>query len=256
MYPVLLQWGNFELRSYGVIFALSLLIGFWVSGKEAERKGLDPKLIQDFAVYALIGGIIGARIYFILFSEPAYFLQHPWEILAVWHGGIGVIGSLLGGALVAVWFCRKNNITFWRFGDILVPGIALAQTLGQFACLLNGDSYGKPTDQPWAITYTDPRSLAPLNVPLHPIEIYEMVVYFAVFLLVWKTRKKHQADGTVLLTYLSAYGLARFFIEFFRGNPAIFAWEVPAAQAFSAAMILTGLAGFLLLKNKAPRFAR
>src|SRR5262250_543162 len=102
MYLVLLQLGNFELRSYGVIFALSLLIGFWVSSKEGERKGLDPKLIQDFAVYALLGGIVGARIYFILFSEPAYFLQHPWEILAIWHGGIGVIGSLLGGAAVAI----------------------------------------------------------------------------------------------------------------------------------------------------------
>ena len=83
MYPVLFQFGNFQLRSYGVIFALSFFVGVWLSTKEAERKGLDPKLVQDFALYALVGGIIGAQIYFILFSEPAYFLQHPWEILAV-----------------------------------------------------------------------------------------------------------------------------------------------------------------------------
>jgi len=249
MYPVLLQFGNFQLRSYGVIFALSLFIGVWLSTKEAERKGLDPKLIQDFALYALLGGIIGARIYFILFSEPAYFLQHPWEIVAVWHGGIGVIGSLIGGSLVAIWYCRKNHISFRRFGDILVPGIALGQTVGQFACLLNGDSYGKPTDLPWAITYTDPRSLAPLNIPLHPIEIYEMAAYFLVFLVVWKMRKKYQADGSLFLTYLSAYGLARFFVEFFRGHPAIFAAGIPAAQVFSAAMILVSAGGFLLLKK-------
>jgi len=250
MYPVLLQLGNFELRSYGVIFALSLLIGFWVSSKEGERKGLDPKLIQDFAVYALLGGIVGARIYFILFSEPAYFLQHPWEILAIWHGGIGVIGSLLGGAVVAVWYCRKRNISCLKLGDILVPGIALAQTVGQFACLLNGDSYGRPTDLPWAITYTDPRSLAPLNIPLHPIEIYEMVAYFMVFLLVWKARKQYQADGFTLLAYLFAYGVARFVVEFFRGNPAIFAWGIPAAQVFAAAMIFVSLGGFLLLPRQ------
>ena len=255
MYPVLLQLGNFELRSYGVIFALSLLIGFWVSSKEAEGKGLDPKLVQDFAVYAILGGIIGARIYFILFSEPRYFLEHPWEILAIWHGGIGVIGSLIGGTLVAIWYCRRNDIPFLKFGDILVPGIALAQTVGQFACLLNGDSYGRPTDLPWAITYTDPRSLAPLNTPLHPIELYEMAAYFLVFLLVWETRKKQETDGTVLLTYLSSYGVARFFVEFFRGNPAIFAWGIPAAQVFGAALILTGVVGYLFL-SKVPRLAR
>ena len=255
MYPVLLQFGNFELRSYGVMVALSFAIALWMSSKEAERKGLDPKLIQDFAVYALFGGIVGARIYFVLFSEPAYFLQHPREILAVWHGGIGVIGSLLGGTAVALWYCRKKQLSFLKLGDSLAAGIALGQTIGQFACLFNGDSYGRPTDLPWAITYTDPRSLAPLNIPLHPIEIYEMAAYFLVFLVVWNMRKKYQADGFAFLTYLSAYGVARFFVEFFRGHPAVFAWGMPAAQVFAAAMILTSLAGFLLL-HRATRLAR
>jgi phosphatidylglycerol:prolipoprotein diacylglycerol transferase len=133
--------------------------------------------------------------------------------------------------------------------------MALGQTIGQFACLFNGDSYGRPTDLPWAITYTDSRSLAPLNIPLHPIEIYEMAAYFLVFLVVWNVRKKYRADGFALLAYLSAYGLARFFVEFFRGQPAIFAWGIPAAQVFAASMMLTALTGFLLL-HKAPRFAR
>ena len=255
MYPVLLQFGNFELRSYGVIVALSFAIALWMSSKEAERKGLDPKLIQDFGVYALFGGIVGARIYFVLFSEPAYFLQHPWEILAVWHGGIGIIGSLLGGAVVALWYCRKKEISFLKLSDTLVPGIALGQTIGQFACLLNGDSYGRPTDLPWAITYTDRRSLAPLNVPLHPIEIYEMAAYFLVFLVVWNIRKKYRTDGFALFAYLSAYGLARFVVEFFRGHPAIFAGGIPAAQMFAAAMIFVSLGGFVLL-SKTLRFAR
>ncbi len=170
MYPVLFQLDHFELRSYGVLVALSFLTGLWLSSKEAERKGLDPKLIQEFALYALLGGIIGARVYFVLFSDPVFYLKNPWEIFAVWRGGIGVIGALFGGSLVAVWYCWKKGISFWKFADILVPGIALGQTVGQFACLFNGDSYGKPTDLPWAITYTDPRSFAPLNIPLHPIE--------------------------------------------------------------------------------------
>jgi phosphatidylglycerol---prolipoprotein diacylglyceryl transferase len=255
MYPVLFEFGDFQIRSYGVIVALSFLIALWMSTREAERKGLDPKLIQDFAGYGLLGGIVGARLYFVLFSAPGYFLEHPWEIFAVWSGGIGVIGSLIGGFIVAVWFCRRRNISLLRFADTLVPGIALGQTLGQFACLLNGDSYGRPTDLPWAITYTDSHSLAPLNIPLHPIEIYEMIAYFLVFLIVWKVRKRHTLDGFALFTYLAGYGVARFFVDFFRGDPAIFAWGIQAAQLFGAAMILSSLVGFLLLK-KDLKFAR
>ena len=255
MYPVLFEFGDFQIRSYGVIVALSFLIALWMSTREAERKGLDSKLVQDFAVYGLLGGIVGARLYFVLFSAPGYFLEHPWEIFAVWSGGIGVIGSLIGGFIVAVWFCGRKSISLLRFADTLVPGIALGQTLGQFACLLNGDSYGRPTDLPWAITYTDPRSLAPLNVPLHPIEIYEMIAYFLVFLIIWKMRKKYMLDGFALFTYLAGYGVARFVVDFFRGEPAMFAWGMQAAQLFGAAMILSSLIGFLLLK-KDLTFAR
>ena len=247
MYPVLIQLGTFELRSYGIIVALSLLLGLWLSAKEAKRKGLDPGLIQDFAFYAVLGGIIGARIYFVVFSNPSYFLKNPWEIVAVWHGGIGIIGGLLGGGLTALWYCRRKKLSFWRFADTLAPGVALGQAAGVFACLLNGDSYGKPADLAWAITYTDPRAMAPLNVALHPVEIYEMAIYFLVFLLVWQTRKKYRSDGFAFLTYLAGYGAARFSVEFFRGNPAIFAWDIPAAQVFSAALILIAVAGFYIL---------
>jgi phosphatidylglycerol:prolipoprotein diacylglycerol transferase len=216
---------------------------------EAKRKGLDPGLIQDFAFYALLGGIIGARIYFVVFSNPAYFLQKPWEIVAVWHGGIGIIGALLGGLLTALWYCRRKKLSFWRFADTLAPGVILGQAVGMFACLLNGDSYGKPTDLAWAITYTDPRAMAPLNVPLHPVEIYEMAIYFLVLLLVWQTRKKYRTDGLAFLTYLAGYGAARLSVEFFRGNPAIFAWGIPAAQVFGVALILVSIAGFYLLRE-------
>jgi len=247
MYPVLVQLGTFELRSYGIIVVLSFFLGLWLSTKEAKRKGLDPALIQDFAFYALLGGIIGARLYFVIFSNPAYFLQNPWEIVAVWHGGIGIIGALLGGFLTALWYCRRKKLSFWRFADTLAPGVALGQAAGVIACLLNGDSYGKATDLAWAITYTDARAMAPLNVPLHPVEIYEMAIYFLVFLLVWRTRKKYRSDGFAFLTYLAGYGAARFSVEFFRGNPATFAWDIPAAQIFGVALVLVSIAGFFVL---------
>jgi phosphatidylglycerol---prolipoprotein diacylglyceryl transferase len=242
MYPVLFEFGGFQIRFYGVMVALSFFVALWMSTREAKRKRLDPKLVQDFAVYGL-GGIVGARLYFVLFSAPGYFLEHPWESFAVWSGGIGVIGSLLGGFIAAVWFCRRRKISFLRFGATLAPGIALGQTIGQLAYLLNGDSYGRPSDLPWAITFTDPRSMAPLNIPLHPIELYEMAAYFLVFLLVWKVRKRHPTDGFAFFTYLAGYGMARFAVDFFRGDPAMFAWGIQAAQLFGVGMVLLALLG-------------
>ena len=253
MYPVIVQLGTFELRSYGIIVALSFLLGLWLSTREAKRAGLDPAIVQDFAFYALLGGIIGARLYFVVFSNPAYFLQKPWEIVAVWHGGISIVGALLGGFLAALWYCRKKQLPFRRFADTLAPGVALGQAAGVIACLLNGDSYGKRADVAWAITYTDPRAMAPLNVPLHPVEIYEMAAYLLVFLLVWQTRGKTKTPGFAFLIYLAGYGAARFAVEFFRGNPAIFAWGIPAAQVFGVALVLAAIAGFYLLGEERGR---
>lgn len=252
MHPILVQWGGFELRTYGVVVVLAFLAALWISAREAQRRGLDRRLVYDFVPYALLGGIIGARLYYVIFSNPGYFLEHPVEIFAIWHGGIGVIGSLIGGFLAALWYCRRHGLSILSFGDTLAPGIALGQAFGQFACLANGDSYGRPTDLPWAIVYTDPRSLAPLNVALHPIEIYEMLAYFAVFLVVWAVRRR-ATTGLTFMTYLAAYGLARFAMEFFRGNPAVFAWGLPAAQIMAVVLLAVSLVGYSILNRRTPK---
>jgi phosphatidylglycerol---prolipoprotein diacylglyceryl transferase len=247
MYPVLASFGTFELRSYGIVVLLSFLLGLWLSTREAKRVGLDPALVQDFAFYAMLGGIVGARIYYVVFSNPAYFLERPWEIVAIWHGGISIIGALLGGSAAALWYCRKKNLSFWQFADVLAPGVALGQAAGVTACLLNGDSYGRPANVAWAITYTDPRSMAPLNVALHPVELYEMAAYLLVFLLVWQTGRRSRTPGFAFFTYLAGYGAARFAVEFFRGNPAILGWGIPAAQVFAVALVLAAIAGFYIV---------
>lgn len=247
MFPILFEWHGFELRTYGVVVAFALLSAVWIAAKEARRRGLAPELVHDFAPYALLAGIIGARLYYVLFSNPGFFREHPLEILAFWQGGIGVIGSLIGGFLAALWYCHRKRVSILAFGDIFAPGIAFAQVVGEFACLANGDSYGRPTHLPWAIVYTDPRSLAPLGVPLHPIEIYEMFAYFVVFLIV-RMRRERTPNGGTFMNYLMAYGVARFAVEFFRGNPAIL-FGVPAAQVFAAVLAAAGLIGFFIVKG-------
>jgi phosphatidylglycerol:prolipoprotein diacylglycerol transferase len=255
MYPIILQLGSFELRSYGVIVAASFLLALWLSEREAVRKGLDPGLVRDFALYALLGGIVGARLYFVAFSDPGYFLSRPWEILAVWHGGLGIIGALAGGFLAALWYCRAKGLSFWRLADVLAPGIIAGQTIGILACLATGDSFGRPTDLPWAITYTNPRAMAPLNVPLHPVEVYEMAAYALVFVTIWSLRKRISTDGLLFLVYLAGYGTARIVVELFRGHPTMLAGGVPAAQVFGAALLLCAIAASVALRSRSNGLA-
>lgn len=257
MYPILVQLGSFELRTYGVIVALSFLLGLWLSVREAKRKGLDPAIVQDFAFYAFFGGIVGARLYYVVLTQPDYFLRRPWEILAIWHGGLGILGALAGGLLTAIWYCRRKKLSLRRLADVLAPGIVLGQALGILGCLATGDSHGKPTDAPWAITYTDPRAMAPLNVPLHPVELYEMTAYLLVFAVVWSTRTKYRTEGLTFLTYLGGYGAARFAVEFFRGHPATLAAGLPAAQVFGLALVLAAAAvAWVFAARSTPRRLR
>ncbi len=250
MYPVLIDFGVYELRSYGVFVALAILAGIWFAGREARRTGLDPAVVTDAAWPIVLAALVGARLYYVVFNEPRAYLARPLEILAVWHGGLSVHGALLGGLLAAIWYIRRRGVGFWRFADVVAPGLVLGQTVGQIACLLNGDTYGKPTTLPWAIVFTDPRAMAPLGVPLHPIQIYELFAYLAVFGLVWLASRRATREGTVLLTYALGYGVARFLVEFFRGDPPVVAGVV-VPQAVSALLVAAAAAAWWLWRPAA-----
>jgi phosphatidylglycerol:prolipoprotein diacylglycerol transferase len=251
MYPVLLDLGFFQLRSYGVFVALAILAAIWFSTSEARRKGLDASVVTDAAWLIVGAGLLGARFYYIAFSQPAYYLAHPFEILAVWHGGLSVHGALLGGLLAGVWHLYHRGLPFWRFADLVAPGLILGQTVGQIACLLNGDTYGSPTNLPWAITFTDPQAMAPLGVALHPIQLYELLAYLAVFLVVCQVSRRAKQDGVVILTYAVGYGVARFAMEFFRGDPPVVEGII-VPQAMSALLVAAGVGAWWFLRAQVP----
>lgn len=246
MYPILLDLGWWQVRSYGVFVALAIVVGIWWSAREAERRGFSRSTVYDLGTVVALAGLIGARLYYVLFSEPANYLGRPWKILAVWHGGLSFHGSLLAGAGAAIWFIRRRGLPFWRLADAVAPGLILGQAVGQIACLLNGDTYGRSTTVPWAITFTHPEAMAPLGVPLHPIQLYELVAYFAIFLVVQRVARSAARQGAVVLTYAVLYGGTRFVMEFFRGDPPVVGGVI-VPQAVSVLLIVAAGAIFALL---------
>jgi phosphatidylglycerol:prolipoprotein diacylglycerol transferase len=244
MYPILLKIGGFHLRAYGTLIAIALLTGTWLAGREAARKGIPPERVQDFIVWATVFGILGARLYYLAFAAPGIFLQNPLEILAIWRGGLAIHGALLGGTVTAIWFVRRHHLPFWRFADTLAPSMILGQAIGRLACFLNGDAYGIPTTLPWAVTFTNPESMAPLGVPLHPTQLYEMGLNLLLFGLLWWWRTRIQIDGRLFLLYAGGYGIIRFMVENFRGDQLQYAGGISAAQTISALVVIAAVALF------------
>lgn len=255
MYPILLDVGFWQLRAYGVFVAISILVGIWWSAREAERRGVSRAVVYDLAWTVVLAGLAGARLWYVLFSEPAEYLARPWEILAVWHGGLSVHGALLAGFLAGVWFIRRRGLPFWRFADAVFSGLILGQTVGQIACLLNGDTYGKPTTLPWAITFTHPQSMAPLGVPLHPIQVYELIAYGIVFLAVQRVARTARREGSAVLTYAVLYGVVRFAMEFFRGDPPVVSGVI-VPQVVSVLLIVAAGIALVVLRQTTWRLPR
>ena len=241
MYPILFQYGPIEIRFYGVMIALAFIVGAWLGAREAQRRGYDGALVYDLLFYVLLAAIAGARIYYVLFSDLGWFLRHPWEIVAIWKGGLSLHGGLLGGFLAGVGFCLRKGLPVLTFADILAPSIILGQAIGRVGCALNGCSYGRPTDLPWAIVFTDPNTLAPRGVPLHPTQFYEMGLDLVLFGVLWGIRRHTAFEGQLFALYLMGYGTIRFVLEFFRGDSLDLFWGIPVAQAISVGFFLAGL---------------
>lgn len=253
MYPILLKIGSFELRSYGVVIAVAVVAAYLLARREAARRGLDPRLVEDFAFFAIFFGILGARLYYITFFDPGMFFREPLMVLALWKGGIAIHGALLAGLLTGIWFSRKHRISFWIFADTLAPALILGQAIGRLACFLNGDAYGIPTTVAWAVTFTDPHALAPLGVPRHPTQLYEMGLDLFLFGLLWVLRRRRLLPGQLFLFYAGGYAVIRFIVEAFREDQLQFAGSVSAAQTLSILILAGSLLAFALLRRSMER---
>jgi len=241
MFPILFQYQRLTLYTYGLLIATGFLAALWLVGREARRRGLDPKQYQDLGFIVLIGALVGSRLFYVLI-EWEHFAQHPMQVIEIWKGGLVFYGGFVCAALGALWFVRAKGLPLWTTGDIVAPGIALGQFFGRLGCFFAGCCFGAECDLPWAVTFTDPRGLAPLGLALHPTQLYSALTNFAIFsVLYFVARPRQRFEGQLFGLYLTLYPPARFVIEFFRDDPRGALGPLSTSQALGIPLFLFGL---------------
>jgi phosphatidylglycerol:prolipoprotein diacylglycerol transferase len=219
MHPVLFSIGRFNIiHSYGLMIAIGILVGLFLAWRQAAREGIDPNKIIDITFYLLVSALIGSRLLFVLMNFQEY-AADPIKIFKIWEGGLVFYGGLIPAVAVGIWYIKRLGLPLWQVTDIFAPSVAIGHAFGRIGCFLAGCCYGKPSTLPWAVTFTDPRSLAPLGIPLHPTQLYSSLGLFAIFaVLIW-LRKRKAFQGEIFWSYALMYSVFRFFIEFLRGDP-------------------------------------
>jgi phosphatidylglycerol:prolipoprotein diacylglycerol transferase len=251
MYPIIFQFGPVTIYSFGAMMALAALTAAWVVSLELKRRGYNSELASTIVFAAAIGGLVGARILFIV-EEWQGFLAAPLKYILT-GAGFTWYGGFFGGVAAVSWVLKKNKIPWLTGADMTAPALALAYSVGRIGCHVAGDGdWGAVTDVPWGVAYknaiigwVDPNTGIPYapGVLVHPTPIYEFLQGVLVFLILWVMSKKGLAPGTIAWFYLVLTGLMRFIVEFWRINPQV-GFGLSEAQWFG--LLLMVLGGVLL----------
>ena len=242
MDPVAFSVFGFEIRWYGLLIAIAVLIGTLLATKEAKRKGIEEEEFLDLLIFAVPVAIIFARLYYVIFTWD-YYSQNLGQILNIRGGGLAIHGVIIGGILVALIFSKIRKINFWSIADAAAPSLILGQAIGRWGNFANSEAHGGPTDLPWGIIID--------GVKVHPTFLYESIWNLLVFgFLLWYRRKFANREGEIFLLYIILYSLARLFIEGLRTDSLMFG-QIRVAQLISLIAIVIGGA-ILYYKKKNP----
>lgn len=241
--PVLLNLGPLQIRYYGIIFALGFLITYFLVKSLSKKKKLPLKNsdVDSLMIYLIIGVVLGARLFEIIFYNPQYFFSNPLRMLAVWQGGLSFHGGLLGAFLATYIFCKKRKIKFLQLADILVIPASLALALGRIGNFINSELYGKITSLPWGVKFQNAEGFR------HPSQIYESLKNFFIFFVLLHLNNKKHKPGFLFAMFLILYSTLRFFIEFVR-EPEIIICSLTMGQLLSIPVFLIGLVMLIKLK--------
>ena len=249
MHPILFQSGAVTIYTYGALVAMGVLIGVWLAAKDAPRVGLPPVKIWNLCIYGIVVALIASKVWLIL-SDWSYYAANPREVfgVATLESGGTFYGGFLGGVAWTLFYTRRENLPLLSTLDVCSAPLAIGHALGRIGCFMAGCCFGKPTSLPWGVTFTSAvaarLSGTPLNVALHPTQLYEAAAEFLNFLFLYFVGRRWRVPGQSIGAYLILYGAERGLLEFLRADPGrtpLFHDTVSLMQLVSIAMIGAGL---------------
>jgi len=246
--------GSFAVHWYGILIAAGIFAAYSIAVKEAKRRGMDEEAIADSTFWVIIFGVLGARMYYVIFNWSIY-SDNLGSLFAVWQGGLAIHGAMIGGVLAFIFYMKSKKLSWLSYVDLLIPGLILAQALGRWGNFFNSEAFGAPTDLPWGLNIHlafRPPGFEEFTT-FHPTFLYESMWNLLVFgLLVYlsrrwfsdKTKNNKMPPGSILASYAIAYSIGRFFIEGLRMD-SLYLGEFRVAQLISIVLILGGIAFFI-----------
>ncbi len=253
--PIFVQVGPLAIRWYGVLMACAMAAGLWLAYRDARRRGVDPEELLKASELALLGGLVGARLYYVVFNWDYYSRALP-KIIAVWEGGLAIHGGLLGGLLLGGGYAWWKRLPLPRYLDIVAPSLALGQGIGRWGNFFNEEAFGTPTSLPWKLYISPPhRPLVYAQEEFfHPTFLYESLWDLLVFaLLVWVCRDRvERAPSCLFWIYVGLYSVGRLIVEGLRTDSLMLGSIRVAQLASGIGIVLAIVLVPVLLKRSRP----
>ena len=264
MYPILFEFGPFIISSFGVMMVIAFLLGNYLLRRDVVAQGYDPIIAEDITFRAAIGGILGAKVYYLIETIPTgqaadnvsglieiiagIFTLSGGRIAAGIHNfgaGLVFLGGLIGGVAAISWYVYRKKLNWLEIADLAAPFLVLGHGIGRIGCFLVGDDYGIASNLPWAIAF--PKGLPPTDITVHPTQLYEMAAYFSIFFYLRYRKRNQQFKGEIMFEYLFLGGLARFMVEFIRTNIK-YLFDLSGAQYLS--ILMMGIGAYQMWKRR------
>jgi phosphatidylglycerol:prolipoprotein diacylglycerol transferase len=257
MYPILFEIGSFPIYTYGVLLAAAYLLGLQLALVRGRRLGLDPNRIMDLGIWIIVSALVGAKLLLLIVEWDTYGRSLSEVLTLIRSGGV-FYGGLVVAVVVAMWYMWRHRLPIWSVSDAFAPGIALGHVIGRLGCFFAGCCFGRQTGVPWAVTFHSEYAAqnvgTPINVPLHPTQLYEAGAELLILgLLLMLERRGRYFPGRTFWGYMLLYGVSRFVIEFYRGDSRGMVGMFSTSQFVSLLIVpLSIVMLFLLARRPGP----
>lgn len=231
--------GPIHIYFFGLMIAIAAIVGGAFAIKQGEKRGINEDIMFNLIIIVLISGVLGARLFYILFYDPSFYFKNPGEIIKIDEGGLSIHGGIFSAIVAGYVYSIKSKIAFFKLADIAVMAIALAQGIGRVGC----DVFGKAMTNimPWGINYN--------GQILHPAQVYEFILDYILFIILWRRSYKKKFEGELFVIYLIAFPIIRGIVEFFRINPVVWG-PFSISHLLSLILVVIGIVSYILLSKR------